>query len=67
MYVSNEILDISKSLFGLQSYVHVSTAFANCNHLHIEERFYKMHTKYTEVLQLVKTKDDAELDALTPG
>lgn len=50
-----------------QAMIHVSTAFANCNHLHIEEKFYDLPHTYEEILHLLKSKDDPELDAMTPG
>lgn len=63
---TREILTLAKEMSNLKSIVHVSTAFANCNHLHIEEKFYNLPTSYEEIIQLLKSKDDAELEALTP-
>ncbi|XP_046659931.1 fatty acyl-CoA reductase wat-like [Homalodisca vitripennis] len=64
---TREMLALAREMTNLKSIIHVSTAFANCNHLHIEERFYDMPTSYEEIIQLLKSKDDAELDALTPS
>ncbi|XP_054282498.1 fatty acyl-CoA reductase wat-like [Macrosteles quadrilineatus] len=64
---TREILALAREIKNLKSMVHVSTAFANCNHLHIEERFYDMPTSYEDLSQLLKTKDEAELEALTPS
>lgn len=64
---TREVLALARDMPNLKSIIHVSTAFANCNHLHIEERFYDMPRSYEEILQLLKSKDDSELEALTPS
>ena len=50
----------------LQAFVHISTAYSNCPHKVIEERFYEPNLKYTEVRDLVNSLDDDTLSVLTP-
>ncbi|XP_075231059.1 fatty acyl-CoA reductase wat-like [Lycorma delicatula] len=66
VYGAKEVLNFAKGCKNLQSMVHVSTAFANCNKLYIEEKFYEAPIRYENLLRLTKTKDDDELDKMTP-
>lgn len=44
---------------------HISTAYSNCNHLYIEEKFYTPTADYEEVLKLISSKDDQTLEDMT--
>lgn len=44
---------------------HVSTAFANCNRLQVDEKFYDPIAKYEDVIELVASKDDQTLQDMT--
>lgn len=43
----------------------MSTAFSNCNRMHIEEKFYDPTADYEDVLKLVASKDDETLQKMT--
>lgn len=45
---------------------HVSTAYSNCNRLHVEEKFYDPSRDYEDVLKLVSSNDDQTLEKMTP-
>lgn len=45
---------------------HVSTAYSNCNRLHVEEKFYNPAKDYEDILKLVASKDDQTLQDMTP-
>ncbi|RZF48915.1 hypothetical protein LSTR_LSTR003295 [Laodelphax striatellus] len=66
VYGAREVLAFAKQIKNLAAMVHVSTAFANCNKLYIEEKFYSTPISYEDIMQMTKTKDDEELDKLTP-
>lgn len=44
---------------------HVSTAYSNCNRLHVEEKFYDPIADYEDVLKLISSKDDQTLQDMT--
>lgn len=45
---------------------HVSTAYSNCNRLYVEEKFYDPTKNYEDVLELISSKNDQELEDMTP-
>lgn len=50
----------------MQAFVHVSTAYANCNHAKIEEAFYKPRFSGENALKLVDCVDEQTLEQITP-
>ncbi|XP_068901505.1 fatty acyl-CoA reductase wat-like [Tenebrio molitor] len=61
-----DVLELAKHMPNLKVFVHVSTAFSNCVHSHIEERFYTPPMKSVNLLALVDDLDDNTLQAITP-
>lgn len=52
--------------FLFQAFIHVSTAYANCNRREIEEKFYKPAISGEEATRLAETLDEKTLDTMTP-
>lgn len=50
----------------LKALVHISTAYANCHHLTIEEKFYEPLLSGVNSIKLSECLDEKTLDALTP-
>lgn len=51
----------------LQACMYVSTAYANCVHSKIEEKFYEAPYSYNGVISLVTTaNNDKKLEDITP-
>ncbi|KAJ3618778.1 hypothetical protein MTP99_005590 [Tenebrio molitor] len=63
---TRDVLELAKHMPNLKVFVHVSTAFSNCVHSHIEERFYTPPMKPENLLALVDDLDDHTLQAITP-
>ncbi|KAH0808138.1 hypothetical protein GEV33_014652 [Tenebrio molitor] len=63
---TRDVLELAKHMPNLKVFVHVSTAFSNCVHSHIEERFYTPPMKSVNLLALVDDLDDNTLQAITP-
>ncbi|KDR09346.1 hypothetical protein L798_15114, partial [Zootermopsis nevadensis] len=57
---------LCKWCFSFQSFIHVSSAFAQCPIKHIEEKFYPVPLQCQEVLQLVDLLDEDVLSIMTP-
>lgn len=58
--------ELREKINEFQAFVHVSTAYANCNHTVVEERFYKTPLTGDSSLKLAEVLDDATLDKMTP-
>jgi fatty acyl-CoA reductase len=50
----------------LQAFVHISTAYSNCAIKEIDERFYLPALRWTDVVQLVDSLDQATTETITP-
>lgn len=46
--------------------MHVSTAFSNCDHDHIDEKFYPPKYNPDKLIRLTETVDEPYLSQLTP-
>ncbi|KAJ3619069.1 hypothetical protein MTP99_005856 [Tenebrio molitor] len=62
---TRDVLELAKEMQNLKVFVYVSTAFSNCVHSHIEERFYTPPMKSESFLGLVDDVDDNTLQAIT--
>ncbi|CAD7094220.1 unnamed protein product [Hermetia illucens] len=62
---TREIIGLCRELVKLKAIVHVSTAFANCNHSFIEEKFYKVNLSGENACCLADCLDDRTLDNIT--
>ncbi|XP_033211757.1 fatty acyl-CoA reductase wat-like [Belonocnema kinseyi] len=61
-----DILELGKEMQKLKSLIHVSTAYANCNHQKIEEKMYTYPIKSVDLLKLVECMPEEAIDQLTP-
>lgn len=61
-----DIIELSKEMKKLKSVVHVSTAYANCTHKYIEEKFYPTSMDTHKLISLIDSTDDKLLETITP-
>lgn len=65
---TREIIRLAKEMTNLKSCMYVSTAYANCVHDKIEEKFYTAPYDYNGVISLVASaNDDKKLEIITPS
>ncbi|CAN7998460.1 unnamed protein product [Ixodes hexagonus] len=60
------ILDLCHEIKDLKVYVHVSTAYCNCNQKEIKEQVYPTHMKPANLMNIAEWMDDSLLEAITP-
>ncbi|XP_063708796.1 fatty acyl-CoA reductase 1-like [Culicoides brevitarsis] len=58
------ILDFAKTLKKLDVFMHVSTAYSNCDRLKIEEKIYPAHVDWRTTIKIAKLIDEDTLNAL---
>lgn len=63
---TKEVLNIAKECRNLESFVYVSTAYSNCPHKYIEERFYETPINCEKLFNLLDLLNDEQLEELTP-
>lgn len=63
---TKEVLQLGKECLNLESYVHVSTAFANCVYKEISEKFFKPPFTTSEIIAITDATPDHILDEITP-
>lgn len=64
---TKDIIKLGRGIENLKSFVHVSTAYSNCIHDMIEEKFYKASTMDPDnLINIVDNMDDQLLTDLTP-
>ncbi|KDR02968.1 Putative fatty acyl-CoA reductase [Zootermopsis nevadensis] len=63
---TKHLLELARHMPHLKSFIHVSSAFAQCPIKHIEEKFYPVPLQCQEVLQLVDLLDEDVLSIMTP-
>ncbi|XP_012263663.2 fatty acyl-CoA reductase 1-like [Athalia rosae] len=64
---TRELLRLCQGMKNLRSFVHVSTAYANCDRPIIEERFYSPPLDLTDLEDRLANIDDDLLGPLTPS
>ncbi|KAL2734722.1 fatty acyl-CoA reductase wat-like isoform X2 [Vespula maculifrons] len=62
----NDVINLSKEMPKLKSFIHVSTAFANCIHELIEEKFYDPPMDVDQIFDLTNYMDEKLLNDITP-
>uniref|UniRef100_A0A336L0D6 Fatty acyl-CoA reductase n=1 Tax=Culicoides sonorensis TaxID=179676 RepID=A0A336L0D6_CULSO len=63
---TKEVVQLCKEIKSLHAFVHVSTAYANCNRNKIDETFYKPKISGENAIKLAECLDEKLLDTLTP-
>ncbi|XP_047370185.1 fatty acyl-CoA reductase wat-like isoform X1 [Vespa velutina] len=61
-----DLIYLSKEMSKLKSFVHVSTAYANCLQNQIEEKFYNPPMDADKFIDLMESMDEKLLDDITP-
>ncbi|KAG7201488.1 hypothetical protein KM043_004247 [Ampulex compressa] len=61
-----DALNLCKEIPDLKAFVHVSTAYANCPHRTIEEKFYDPPIDADKLIALMECVDDKLVDDITP-
>lgn len=63
---TKEVVQLCKEVKSLHAFVHVSTAYANCNRNKIDETFYKPKITGENAIKLSECLDEKILDTITP-
>lgn len=63
---TKDVLQLGKDCMNLESFVHVSTAFANCVYKEIDEKFFTPPFTTSEIISIVDTIPEKILDEITP-
>ncbi|XP_043803695.1 fatty acyl-CoA reductase wat-like [Apis laboriosa] len=61
-----EMIDLCKEISYLKSFVHVSTAYANCPHDLIEEKIYEAPMDAHKLVTIIDYMDDKLIEDITP-
>ncbi|XP_035741463.1 fatty acyl-CoA reductase wat-like [Vespa mandarinia] len=61
-----DIINLSKEMSKLKSVVHISTAYTNCFHIPLEEKFYDPPIDPDKLINLVNCLNEKLLDNITP-
>ncbi|KAL2741576.1 fatty acyl-CoA reductase wat-like isoform X2, partial [Vespula squamosa] len=61
-----DLINLSKEMPKLKSFVHVSTAFANCTYDMIDEKFYDSKMDGEQLINLMDVLNEKLLDDITP-
>jgi len=61
-----EIINFAKTMTSLQSFIHLSTAYSQCNLKHIEEKFYPAVSDPLSFTQAIKTMSEEHVAKITP-
>lgn len=62
---TREVCQFAESLKKLAIFLHVSTAYSNCESMHITEEMYPPKADWIETIKIVETLDDDVIDPLT--
>lgn len=63
---TQQLLSIASQMPSLEAFVHISTAFSNCNLKHIEEVVYPCPVEPRQIIASMEWLDDAIIDEITP-
>jgi alcohol-forming fatty acyl-CoA reductase len=64
---SVKMLDLSQNMKKLQAYIHVSTAYANCNLEEVDEVIYAPPIQPQKLLDALTWMDESMMDLVTPS
>ncbi|XP_037041771.1 fatty acyl-CoA reductase wat [Bradysia coprophila] len=63
---TREMMLLSREMHNLQAFVHVSTAYCNCNRTTIDEKIYRQSMTGENAIKLMDCMDEKTLDSITP-
>ncbi|CAH1786735.1 unnamed protein product [Owenia fusiformis] len=61
------MINLCKTFKQLDAFIHVSTAYANCDRTHIEETVYDPPVDPQKIIDALEWMDDETVEQLTPG
>ncbi|KAK5650769.1 hypothetical protein RI129_001798 [Pyrocoelia pectoralis] len=61
------LIDLCQEMINLKAMLFVSTAYSNCTHPVIEERFYEVPIPAETLIKFMEDVNDSTLDAITQG
>lgn len=65
VFGANELLQVALEIKNLVSFLYISTAYSNCNHEVVAEKFYEMNVDPMAMVRLVEMTDEDHLDVLS--
>ncbi|XP_034382448.1 fatty acyl-CoA reductase 1 isoform X1 [Cyclopterus lumpus] len=63
---TQQLLSLAKQMHHLEAFVHISTAYANCNRKHIDEVIYPPPVDPKKLIESVEWMDDGIVRDITP-
>ncbi|XP_015271252.1 PREDICTED: fatty acyl-CoA reductase 1-like [Gekko japonicus] len=63
---TQQLLALARQMQNLEAFIHVSTAYANCNRRHIEEVIYPPPVEPEKLFDLVQWMDESLIQEITP-
>uniref|UniRef100_A0A8C9UKV5 Fatty acyl-CoA reductase n=1 Tax=Spermophilus dauricus TaxID=99837 RepID=A0A8C9UKV5_SPEDA len=63
---TQQLLHIASQMPKLEAFIHISTAYSNCNLKHIDEVIYPCSVEPKKIIQSMEWLDDAIIDEITP-
>lgn len=63
---TQQLLRMASQMSSLEAFVHISTAFSNCNLKYIEEMVYPCPVEPRQIIASMEWLDDAIIDEITP-
>ncbi|KAF7492661.1 Putative fatty acyl-CoA reductase [Sarcoptes scabiei] len=64
---TRHMLELCRKMKNLQAFVHVSTAYSNCDRHNVDEIFYPFDVSPNKLIELNQWMDDDTLNAITPN
>jgi len=64
---TKDLINLAKQCKNFTSFLHVSTAYSNCNRKDIDEKFYKPLVTYENLNKLLDALDDESITKITPS
>uniref|UniRef100_A0A8C9QZF8 Fatty acyl-CoA reductase n=1 Tax=Scleropages formosus TaxID=113540 RepID=A0A8C9QZF8_SCLFO len=63
---TQQLLSLAKQMHNLEAFVHISTAYANCNRRHIDEVIYPPPVEPKKLIDSLEWMDDGMVRDITP-
>ncbi|KAG1681825.1 Fatty acyl-CoA reductase 1 [Nymphon striatum] len=66
MIGTKRVMQLCRKIVNLEAFVHVSTAYCNCDQFNIEEKVYSCSVKPQQLIDSVEWMDNAIIEHVTP-
>ncbi|XP_049639782.1 fatty acyl-CoA reductase 2-like [Suncus etruscus] len=63
---TQNLMNMASQMLSLEAFVHISTAYSNCDLKHIEEVVYPCPVEPRQIIATMECLDDAIIDEITP-